>query len=551
MDLPIHVSSALEAPCDPDEAELTCSWLTRNASLRPDAIAHEIYSSVNSVPEMLTYASLNGQSNRLARWLVSRGLQREDKIAVCRARDKYFYIAHAGIFKVGGCYVSIDPELPEERKKYIADDSGSKFVLTSADQAPYFGELAIVLDDLAIQEEVLEHDAADICLAELDSLAYLLYTSGTTGTPKGCLLNHRGLYWAIIAMCKLPSKVTNPDTDKRLALASIAFDVHISEICQSWCLGIRLVSGPRYEFLANLQENIINIGITHLGMVPSMIEATLSSPDDLPLKYLVSGGEKISDGLLRKWATSPKLILANFYGPTEATIGCTSRQITINDRKENIGRPFASCQAYVVDSAMNIVPRGTPGELVVEGPLVGVGYHKLPDATNRAFLEWPRPGCRCYRTGDLVRLMPDNTLEIMGRIDTQIKLRGVRIESEGVSNVLLSASPIPMDATTLVSLHPGLGSAEVLVLFVAVLNPNITFFQRRSELPVVTDEAFSNSDTLQNMRDAAIRELAVYMRPSYIIPLNFLPLNMNGKTDNKILSALFKETQLQDLIRLQ
>ncbi|KAJ3918621.1 hypothetical protein F5877DRAFT_78832 [Lentinula edodes] len=551
MDLPIHVSSALEAPYDPDEAELTCSWLTRNASLRPDAIAHEIYSSVNSVPQMLTYASLNGQSNRLARWLVSRGLRREDKIAVCRARDKYFYIAHAGIFKVGGCYVSIDPELPEERKKYIADDSGSKFVLTSADQAPYFGELAIVLDDLAVQEEVLGHDAADICLAELDSLAYLLYTSGTTGTPKGCLLNHRGLYWAIIAMCKLPSKITNPDTDKRLALASIAFDVHISEICQSWCLGIRLVSGPRYEFLANLQENIINIGITHLGMVPSMIEATLSSPDDLPLKYLVSGGEKISDGLLRKWATSPKLILANFYGPTEATIGCTSRQITINDRKENIGRPFASCQAYVVDSAMNIVPRGTPGELVVEGPLVGVGYHKLPDATNRAFLEWPHPGCRCYRTGDLVRLMPDNTLEIMGRIDTQIKLRGVRIESEGVSNVLLTASPIPMDATTLVSLHPGLGSAEVLVSFVAVFNPNITFFQRRSELPVVTDEAFSNPDTLQNMRDAAIRELAVYMRPSYIIPLNFLPLNMNGKTDNKILSALFKETQLQDLIRLQ
>ncbi|GAW01410.1 peptide synthetase [Lentinula edodes] len=495
MDLPIHVSSALEAPYDPDEAELTCSWLTRNASLRPDAIAHEIYSSVNSVPEMLTYASLNGQSNRLARWLVSRGLRREDKIAVCRARDKYFYIAHAGIFKVGGCYVSIDPELPEERKKYIADDSGSKFVLTSADQAPYFGELAIVLDDLAVQEEVLGHDAADICLAELDSLAYLLYTSGTTGTPKGCLLNHRGLYWAIIAMCKLPSKVTNPDTDKRLALASIAFDVHISEICQSWCLGIRLVSGPRYEFLANLQENIINIGITHLGMVPSMIEATLSSPDDLPLKYLVSGGEKISDGVRCLFDVYSKLTFID-----------------------------------VASSQMGYIAEINFGEFL---------------------WAYGSDNWLCYRTGDLVRLMPDNTLEIMGRIDTQIKLRGVRIESEGVSNVLLTATPIPTDATTLVSLHPGLGSAEVLVSFVAVLNANITFFQRRSELPVVTDEAFSNSDTLQKMRDAAIRELAVYMRPSYIIPLNFLPLNMNGKTDNKILSALFKETQLQDLIRLQ
>ncbi|KAF5368041.1 hypothetical protein D9758_004463 [Tetrapyrgos nigripes] len=546
LELPQPLMSAYENEYNRELAELTLLWLRRNASSRPDAVAHEVYKAVAEPPEVLTYGHLNLRSNRVARWLVGRGLQKEDKVAVCRMRDAHFYVAHAAVFKSGGCYVSVDPELPEERKRFIAEDSEARFVLTTAEHADLFGERAVVLDDPSVQNEIGKEDGSDICLAELDSLAYLLYTSGTTGTPKGCLLNHRGLYWAIEAMCVFPHEVTNPDTDKRLALASIAFDVHISEICQSWRLGTRLVSGPRYELLANLQENIISMGITHLGMVPSMIEATLSSPDDLPLKYLVSGGEKISDSLLKKWANHDKLILANFYGPTEATVGCTSRQVKLGDRKENIGKPFTSCQVYVVDSRMNVVPRGTPGELVVEGPLVGRGYNKLPEVTEKVFLEWPRPGCWCYRTGDLVRLMPDNTLEIMGRIDTQIKLRGVRIESEGVSNVLRNACSETVDVSTLISNHPDFGGTEVLVSFVAIADPKITFLQRRSERPVIIDKM---DLMVKSMKDAAVRELAVYMRPSYIVPMNFLPLSINGKTDNKILAQIFKDTPIRDLLR--
>ncbi|KAG8774039.1 Non-ribosomal peptide synthetase [Ceratobasidium sp. 428] len=548
ISLPQNLGSAYEESYDSSRAHVAIDWLMRNADTRPNDIAHEIYTTLEESPTVLTFAGLNLGSNRLANWFVQKGVQVEDRVAVCRPRDEHFYIANAALFKCGACYVSIDPELPIERRQFIVRDSGAKFVVTTAQLAPDFGEAALVLENDVIKSELSSHSDENICLAQLDSLAYLLYTSGTTGTPKGCLLNHRGLYWAIDAMCTYPRRVTQPGVDKRLAIASIAFDVHISEICQAWCLGIRLVSAPRYEILADLQENLIKLGITHAGMVPSMIEATLTGPDDLPLKYLVSGGEKISDSLLRKWANHSSLILANFYGPTEATIGCTSRLIKQTDRKENIGHPFPSCRAYVVDASMNIVPRGNPGELVVEGPLVGRGYHNLPETTAKAFMEWPNEGCNAYRTGDLVRMMPDDTIEIMGRIDTQIKLRGVRIESEGVSNVLRKASDRPLDVATLIAKHPDSGS-ELLISFVAFGDRQVSVAERRSgRVDLATD--FPPS-LMRSLKAMATRELAVYMRPSHILPLVYLPLSLNMKTDTKLLAEFFRSTPVSTLLAVQ
>ncbi|CAE6524666.1 unnamed protein product [Rhizoctonia solani] len=546
--LPSHLRSAYEEDYDSSRARVAVDSLIHNAATRPDEIAHEIYRTLEEPPVLLTYAELNSRSNMLANWFIEHGVQLEDKVAVCRARDEHFYIANAALFKCGACYVPIDPELPLERRQFIIRDSGAKFVVTTASLASDFGDAALVLENTATTKAISQQSSSNVCLAQLDSLAYLLYTSGTTGTPKGCLLNHRGLYWAIEAMCTYPRPVTNPNTDKRLALASVAFDVHVAEICQTWRLGIRLVSAPRYEILADLQGNLINLGITHAGMVPSMIEATLSGPEDLPLKYLVSGGEKMSDSLLRKWANHPSLILANFYGPTEATIGCTSRLIKQTDRKENIGHPFPSCRAYVVDANMNIVPRGNPGELVVEGPLVGRGYHNLPEATAKAFKKWPTSDSNTYCTGDLVRMMPDDTIEIMGRIDTQIKLRGVRIESEGVSNVLRKASERPLDVATLIAKHPDSGS-ELLVSFVAFGDRQVSVAERRSGHVELAHD-FSPS-LMESLKSMAARELAVYMRPSHIIPVTFLPLSLNMKTDTKLLAEFFRTTPISTLLTVQ
>ncbi|KAK0465983.1 uncharacterized protein EV420DRAFT_1636536 [Desarmillaria tabescens] len=177
---------------------------------------------------------------------------------------------------------------------------------------------------------------------------------------------------------------------------------------------------------------IILIGVTHIGMVLSMIKALLESPDGLPIKYLMSGNKKITDSLLKKWSVRPDLVLTNFYGSMEAMVGCTLRQIGLNDHKENIRRAFSSCSTYVVDCDLNIVLLGCSGELVISGPLVACGYHNLSDVTLKMFIDYPTPGCKTYFTDDLVHMMPDHSIKIIGHIDSQVKYHGVRIEMEGI-----------------------------------------------------------------------------------------------------------------------
>uniref|UniRef100_D8PSX8 Carrier domain-containing protein n=1 Tax=Schizophyllum commune (strain H4-8 / FGSC 9210) TaxID=578458 RepID=D8PSX8_SCHCM len=578
--MPQELLSISPATIDPAQEKVVVEWLFENAAARPNAIAHEVYASLEQPPQFVTYGELNEQTNVVARWLVANGVGIEDKVCLCSQRNAFFYVAMGAILKAGACYVSIDVELPVERKKYIEQDSEAKIVfVTSRDDAGVFAHPALLTEDL-LRKAREEHGNENICLASLDNLAYLLYTSGTTGTPKGCLLEHRGLFWAMVSFCALPRPVTNPDTDKRLSLASTAFDVHISEIVQSWGLGTRLVSAPRFELLTQLRKHVIDIGITHVGMVPSMIEALLETADGLPLKYLVSGGEKITDMLLQKWSTREDLVLANFYGPTEATIGCTSRRVGPNDRKENIGKAFPSCGAYVLDKKLRTVPLGCPGELVLSGPLIARGefaiprYHNLPEATAKAFIHLP-DGTRAYRTGDLVRMLPDGTLEIMGRIDHQVKYRGVRIETEGISSILAGAASstndVELSVLTFITGHPQVGP-ELLVSFVApAAAKDVSVEERRNGVPGVrkpeagwegkgkqggegdaaTATTTTTKDLMRTLKRAVEEQLPSYMRPAYIIPVEYLPLTLNGKTDRRKLEHIFQGMGLNELLQAQ
>lgn len=221
-----------------------------------------------------------------------------------------------------------------------------------------------------------------------------------------------------------------------------------------------------------------------------------------------------------------------------------------NIPRENVGRAFANVSSYVVDDNLNILPRGVVGELVVAGPLVGRGYHGLPGLTAKSFMEWPRPGSRSYRTGDLVRMFPDGTLHIISRIDTQIKLHGVRIETEGISAVFrktaFSELGLQLNVGTVLASHPSIGNGATpqLVTFVA-WDIQVPIALRRTTKPHVTP--FKNN-VLQVLRAVSERQLASYMRPAHIIRLSWLPLNPNGKTDDKTMSAIFRETDLQQLI---
>ncbi|PWN36755.1 acetyl-CoA synthetase-like protein, partial [Meira miltonrushii] len=555
--------SQYERPYDPDEAHLPIEWLRKNARDRPDAIAHELCDEPDDEQiRTLTFGQSDERSNIMANWLLQKhNVQHGKPIGVMRKRDEHFYIAMAAILKAGCCYLPIDKDLPNERKEFIIRDSNAALLLTDEEGAGagLASKPSFNMDDFSIQKEIAQYDStAPNVKVDLDDLAYILYTSGTSGNPKGCLLMHRGLYWAIKMFVEIPSKVTNPDTDKRLAMAAVAFDVHVSEMVQGWAIGTRLVSiSSRMSLLADLQGTIERFGITHIGMVPSMIEATLTkSPSELPLKYITSGGEKINDKVLQKWASHPGILFGNLYGPTEATIGCTARIIRGTDEpKEDIGHAFVGSGAYIADSDLNILPKGVSGELIIEGPLVARGYLNLPEATKKNFIEWPRKGCRAYRTGDLVRMNFDGSLSIHGRIDSQIKLRGVRIESEGVSAVISNASKQSrIDAVSVICKHEAVGNADMLVTFIT---PSIqkekskdskSANERRGKPEVRELEDGQLMDTL---RKASVEGLASYMRPSHIIPLTFFPLSHNGKIDTKPLASLFAETSMPTLMKVQ
>ncbi|KAH6918511.1 peptide synthetase [Coprinopsis sp. MPI-PUGE-AT-0042] len=537
-------------------------YLNQRAKSHPNSVAVRWYPELDSDEpnppcEEITYAGLDRKAHQLARWLVAQGLRQEDRVAVCLSRNILFHAALVGIMRAGGCYVPIDPELPLERKAYIARDSGARFVLTTSDLSPptLFGPKSVFVDATEVLGAIEQESTNEFNIAKLENLSYMLYTSGTTGNPKGCLLTNHGLAQAIFALSSTAADVRMEDLSRGryLAVASIAFDVHLAETIVPMALGMPLLSAPRSQLLENLPEYVKTLGVTHLGIVPSLIEATLNASKDggggMALRYIASGGEKMSDSILDKWANHHQVRLANFYGPSEVTIGCCARYMDSNTPRANIGTPFANVSAYVVDPDLSILPRGGIGELVVEGPLVGRGYHGRPDLTQKAFLEWPEKGCWAYRTGDLVRMMPDSTIEILGRIDTQIKLRGVRIESEGISAIVRKAkAPSPdivLDATTVLAKHPSLGG-EQLVTFVT-WEPNVPISKRKSVRPTLSAPP---KGLLKSIRSICRDELASYMRPSHVIPLNWLPLSSNGKTDGKILVDVFKRLDVSEIAGL-
>ncbi|KAF8844469.1 AMP-binding-domain-containing protein [Paxillus ammoniavirescens] len=538
---------------------IATDYLLPYVNSTPNAAAVQWYPVLSSstgtaiASECLSYNDLHRSANQFARFLVGRGLCPGDRVAVCMDRIPVFHTIMFGILRAGGCYVPIDPELPTERKIFIAGDSGAKFVVISSQTQPpaLFGELSMDVADVSIESAITSMGDANMNSVPPESLAYMLYTSGTTGNPKGCLLTHNGLAEAILALSSFAADVKmNLRAGRYLAIASaIAFDVHIAEIFVPLALGMTLVCARRAELLENLPQHISRLEITHVGLVPSLIDATMCTVEQDPvgeeikLRYIASGGEKISDSILDKWADHSKVRLVNFYGPSEVTIGCCARFMDSSTPKGNIGRPFANVSSYVVDSNLNILPRGSLGELVVAGPLVGQGYHGRNDLTTKAFLTWPHPGSRAYRTGDLVRMMPDGALEIVGRTDTQIKLRGVRIEAEGISSVLRNAARsgcgFQLDADTRLFAHPSIGNGNTpqLISFVA-WDSKVTVATRRTTQPHVIP---FEDKLLQILRVACERELASYMRPAHIIPLSWLPLNPNGKADSNALNSVFKE----------
>ena len=336
-----------------------------------------------------------------------------------------------------------------------------------------------------------------------------------------------------------------------LGLASRAFDVHILEMLMPWRLGMCAVTAPRVMLLDNLEMTLQKMKISHACFVPSLVDQASLEPAKLPdLLYLSVGGEPISKRVIDTWASAANAALVNAYGPTEMTIGCCFRKVSVETNIRNIGWPLANTTAHVlVPETTRYTLRGVSGELCLTGTLVANGYNNRPDA--QGFVE-DFSGTRMYRTGDRVRLMADGSLEFLGRNDDQTKVRGQRLELGEVSEAIQAIAPRilaveKVKVATLVTQHPSLAISQ-LIAFLAT--PRSSLGKNGAMVPAVVNSNEQNlTAKLQEVLSHAREVLPAYMVPDHIISMTALPLiPASGKVDQKRLKALFSEIPLSHLI---
>ncbi|WP_343745843.1 amino acid adenylation domain-containing protein [Chitinophaga sp.] len=406
----------------------------------PDAIA------LSFGEQQLTYRELEEQSNRIAHYLRKQGVKEGTMVPLCMERSIHLIVSILGILKAGGAYVPVDPAYPKDRIAYMLHDTASKLVLTTTDQQALLAAEAEHAT-LIFVDNILDLLAAMpahplVVKTDPDSLAYVIYTSGSTGRPKGAMVIHRN----VTSLARGGNFVELSREDTLLSTGSPSFDATTIEYWGMLLNGGQLVLCPEKRLLDNqlLKQEIRQRGVTKMWFTASWFNQLVD--DDISifegLTAVMAGGEKLSEEHIRKFrAAYPATQIINGYGPTENTTFSLTWNITavVPGKSIPIGRPLANRTAYVLDSAMQLLPVGTPGELYVGGDGVSRGYLNQPELTAEKFVTDPfseQRGARLYRTGDRARWLPDGTVEYLGRMDDQIKMRGYRIEPGEIERAL-------------------------------------------------------------------------------------------------------------------
>ncbi|KAJ6015024.1 hypothetical protein N7540_009615 [Penicillium herquei] len=534
----------------PISVSLLHQFVEDNAIRIPDKTAFEFAfgASADSLQKKTwTYRQFNEDGNRVAHFLQSKGVVPGGLVAICFDKCPEASIAILGILKSGCAYLAIDPSAPISRKQFIMEDSNSKILLCNqARMSELEGLTGVEVEVLDESDKLIGFSCEQPLLSreiQPDDTCYCLYTSGTTGTPKGCEITHDNAVQAMLAFQRLFSPHWDEDS-RWLQFASFHFDVSVLEQYWSWSVGICVTSCPRDLLFEDLTGMIQKLQITHIDLTPSL--ARLVHPDEVPSLcrgVFITGGEALKQEILDAWGEHG--VIYNGYGPTEVTIGCTMLpRMRANDKPSNIGPQFDNVGSYVFRPGTSIpVLRGGLGELCVSGPLVGKGYLNRAELTKERFQELPQYGDRIYRTGDLVRILYDGSFQFLGRIDDQVKLRGQRLEIGEINEVIKQATPEVNEVATLVVKHPK-QSKDQLVSFITKVDAQKK--PRSVEIQVSDD----NGGLLSTLKAACHTHLPGYMVPTHIIPMTSFPLNANNKADMKVLKSLYQELSLEDLQRL-
>src|SRR6266566_2342536 len=414
------------------------------ALARPDAIA-TLHGS-----RQLTYGEVNGRANEVARALLACGLTPEGVVGVVTERNLDWMTAVLAIFKAGGAYLPIEPHFPAERIARTLSRAGCRLVLTERGSTTMLDQ---ALDSLygvqklfvaAAYEE--GHPAGDLGLdVAPDQLAYIYFTSGSTGEPKGAMCEHAGLLNHLFAKID-DLKIGAGDVVAQTA--SQCFDISLWQLLAAVLVGGRtlLVEQETILDVKRFTDKMVEGKVNAVQVVPSYLEVLLSYleqyPREIPdLRCVSVTGEALKKELVQRWfAVKPAIKLVNAYGLTETSDDTNHEIMDSVPRRERvpIGRPINNVRVYVVDEHLSPVPLGAPGEIVFSGICVGRGYINDRERTQRAFLTDPHhPYERLYRSGDYGRWLPEGKLEFLGRRDTQVKVSGFRIEIGEIENALL------------------------------------------------------------------------------------------------------------------
>ncbi|MGW8960049.1 non-ribosomal peptide synthetase [Paenibacillus sp. NPDC055715] len=467
----------------------------------------------------LTYRELNERSNRLARKLRETGVEANQLVAILTERSLDMVVGILAILKAGGAYVPVDPDYPEERIRFMIEDSGAPLLLIQKHlhEKTDFAGARLELDDFVWGDRGADSaDALDASNLEPASgpndLAYVIYTSGTTGKPKGVMLEHRGL---VSLKLMFADRLGITEHDRIVQFASLSFDASCWEVFKALYFGAALYIPTAETILDNrLFESYMNEHAITAAILPPTYSAYLN-PDRLPsLTKLVTGGSAVSAEFVQQW--KPKVHYFNAYGPTEASIATTlwdADEEQPERRVIPIGRPLANHRIFILDAHLQLVPPGVDGELCVAGVGLARGYLNHPELTAEKFVEHPfAPGERLYRTGDLARWLPDGNIEYRGRIDHQVKIRGYRIEIGEIEEQLLKIAAV--QEAKVLDRDDANGQKQLVAYYVA-------------ETRLAAHE----------LKEELAKQLPGYMIPSHLVQLLRMPLTPNGKIDRKALPA--------------
>ncbi|PCR95785.1 hypothetical protein CP336_14910 [Pseudomonas fluorescens] len=486
-------------------------WFEAQVRRAPDAVALVFQDT------RLSYRALNVQANQLAGRLRAAGVSRNALVGICIERSPQMVVAILAVLKAGGAYLPIDPDNPDERIHFILQDTAVRTVLTSRHLQDRFEGQSV--ESIAVEEpeQFAAFDSTDPQWpVAMDDLAYCIYTSGSTGRPKGALNYHRG--FANLVQWYVRDGLQMSVDDRVMLASSIGFDLTQKNILGPLCAGACLMIPAHSPANAGgFLKALTAYRPTWLNCAPSAFRAFAASPRTASLRTLVLGGEPVDRSLIEQLRGRP-LTLVNSYGPTECSDVATwckqDLQSTAVAAEMPLGQAIPGVQVYVLDEQLHLAPDGVAGEIHIAGIGVGQGYLKRPEMTEQKFIANPfgPVGSRMYKTGDLGRRRADGTLEFIGRIDFQVKIRGHRIELGEIENQLLACD--------------GIREAVVIALDVSPGEKRLVAYLVCADQHTLDPERLSR--TLRH-------GLPDYMVPDTWIALQRLPLNLNGKVDRKAL----------------